>query len=138
MKKVQKNNPLISQYNIIRMFNNTATFKSQSDLPLTLQYLESLEVITDETFLIPLKEKNRLIQEENLGLVAYVQSSCDTPSGRDDYVKELMNHIPIDSYGYCLHNKDLQPHLRDPQKMKDVEFLHILAKYKFVIAIENA
>ena len=43
-----KNNPLISQYNIIRMFNHTATFKSQSDLPLTLQYLESLEVITDE------------------------------------------------------------------------------------------
>ena len=70
--------------------------------------------------------------------MAYVQSSCDTPSGRDDYVKELMNHIPIDSYGYCLHNKDLPPHLRDPQKMKDVEFLHILAKYKFVIAIENA
>ena len=43
-----KNNPLISQYNIIRMFNHTATFKSQSDLPLTLQYLESLDVITDE------------------------------------------------------------------------------------------
>ena len=70
--------------------------------------------------------------------MAYVQSSCDTPSGRDDYVKELMNHISIDSYGYCLHNKDLPPHLREPQKMKDVEFLHILAKYKFVIAIENA
>ena len=70
--------------------------------------------------------------------MAYVQSSCDTPSGRDDYVKELMNYISIDSYGYCLHNKDLPPHLREPQKMKDVEFLHILAKYKFVIAIENA
>ena len=88
--------------------------------------------------MVPLKEKNRLIQEENLGLVAYVQSSCDTPSGRDDYVKELMKYIPIDSYGYCLHNKDLPPNLREPQKMKDVEFLHILAKYKFVIAIENA
>ena len=65
-------------------------------------------------------------------------SSCDTPSGRDEYVQELMKFIQIDSYGLCLHNKNLPPHLREPQKMKDVEFLHILAKYKFVLAIENA
>ena len=49
-----------------------------------------------------------------------------------------MKFIQIDSYGLCLHNKNLPPHLREPQKMKDAEFLHILAKYKFVLAIENA
>ena len=91
-----------------------------------------------QTFLVPLAEKNRFVQMENLGLVAYVQSSCDTPSGRDEYVEELMKHISVDSYGYCLHNKDLPSHLSQPQKMKDIEFLHILAKYKFVLAIENA
>ena len=88
--------------------------------------------------MVPLAEKNRFVQMENLGLVAYVQSSCDTPSGRDEYVEELMKHISVDSYGYCLHNKDLPSHLSQPQKMKDIEFLHILAKYKFVLAIENA
>ena len=43
-----KNNPLISQSSIISLFNHTATFRSESDLPLTFQYLESLDVITDE------------------------------------------------------------------------------------------
>jgi len=28
-------------------------------------------------------------------------------SGREDYVKELMKHLSIDSYGSCLRNKDL-------------------------------
>lgn len=87
---------------------------------------------------MPLTTKNRLIQKEDLGLVAYVQSSCDTPSGRDEYVSELMKHIKVDSYGHCLHNKDLPKHLNEPQKMKDPDFLHILAQYKFVLAIENA
>ena len=97
-----------------------------------------LFVLPFQTFLVPLAEKNHFIQKENLGLVAYVQSSCDTPSGRDEYVEELMKYITVDSYGYCLHNKDLPSHLSQPQKMKDIEFLHILAKYKFVLAIENA
>ena len=133
-----KNNPLLSQNSVITLFNHTATFRTESDLPLTLQYLESLDSITDERFLVPLSTKNRLIQKEDLGLVAYVQSSCDTPSGRDEYVSELMKHIKVDSYGHCLHNKDLPKHLREPQKMKDPDFLHILAQYKFVLAIENA
>ena len=30
-----------------------------------------------------------------------------TPSDRDIYVKALMEHIKVDSYGSCLHNKDL-------------------------------
>ena len=37
-----KNNPLLSQNSVITLFNHTATFRTESDLPLTLQYLESL------------------------------------------------------------------------------------------------
>ena len=37
-----KNNPLLSQTSVISLFNHTATFRTESDLPLTLQYLESL------------------------------------------------------------------------------------------------
>ena len=58
--------------------------------------------------MVPLWKRNEYIAKENLSLVAYVQSSCDTPSGRDEYVSELMKHIKIDSYGYCLHNKGPQ------------------------------
>ena len=32
-------------------------------------------------------------------------SNCDPKSPRNQYVKELMEHIAIDSYGSCMHNK---------------------------------
>ena len=67
-----------------------------------------------QTYLVPLWKKNEYIAKENLSLVAYVQSSCDTPSGRDEYVSELMKHIKVDSYGHCLHNTDLPSSLRNP------------------------
>ena len=51
-------------------------------------------------------EKSRLRREGNLSAVAYVQSNCDNPSGRDGFVKELMKHVPVDSYGGCLRNKE--------------------------------
>ena len=47
-----KNNALISQTNIIKLFNHTATFRSASDMQSTFQYLESLDTITDEVMLI--------------------------------------------------------------------------------------
>ena len=34
--------------------------------------------------------------------------------------------------------EDLPSNLRNPTQMKDSDFLQILAKYKFVLAIENA
>ncbi len=31
-----------------------------------------------------------------------------SPIGRDSYVKQLTKHIPVDSYGQCLRNKNLR------------------------------
>lgn len=49
-----------------------------------------------------------------------------------------MKHIPVDSYGQCLHNKDLPFHLSDSTAMDDESFYQILAQYKFILAFENA
>ncbi|CAB1332411.1 unnamed protein product, partial [Coregonus sp. 'balchen'] len=49
---------------------------------------------------------------------------CDP---RDAYVSELMKHIQVDSFGQCLHNKDLPPHLRDLTAMEEQAFYQILA-----------
>ncbi|XP_041706014.1 alpha-(1,3)-fucosyltransferase 10-like [Coregonus clupeaformis] len=38
-----------------------------------------------------------------------------------------MKHIQVDSYGQCLHNKDLPPHLRDLTAMEEQAFYQILA-----------
>lgn len=49
-----------------------------------------------------------------------------------------MKHVPVDSYGQCLHNKDLPFHLRDSSAMDEESFYQILAQYKFILAFENA
>ena len=87
------------------MFNHTATFRRESDLPLTLQYLNSLKSITSKKYFVETSEKFSV--HSNLSPAVYVQSDCNTPSERDSYVEELAKHIPIDSYGKCLQNKEL-------------------------------
>lgn len=100
-----KNVPLLLFQPAISLFNLTATYSQKSDLPLTLQALENFNVLIDRKYFIDVQKKNRLQIDENLAPVLYIQSICDTMSGRDDYVTELMKFIKIDSYGKCLNNK---------------------------------
>lgn len=102
-----KNNYLFSFEKIMNLFNHTATFKRESDMPLVTQYLTSIEDLESIEFLVSVEEKNRLQAEENLAPIVYVQSDCNTPSDRDIYVEALMKYVKVDSYGKCLHNKDL-------------------------------
>ncbi|XP_067128756.1 alpha-(1,3)-fucosyltransferase 10-like isoform X1 [Centruroides vittatus] len=121
----------------MELFNHTATFKRESDFPLTLQYLDSLESLTDHKYFKSTSQKDKELKK--LSPVVYVQSDCNTPSERDAYVKELMKYIKIDSYGKCLHNKDLPKRLSDPvESMDNEEFWEILSRYKFSLAFENA
>ncbi|XP_028830768.1 GDP-fucose protein O-fucosyltransferase 3 isoform X2 [Denticeps clupeoides] len=131
-----KNNYKLFHRPVITLFNHTATFSRHSHLPLTTQYLESLDALTSHGHLLPLAQKNRL--RAALAPVVYVQSDCDPPSDRDAYVAELMRHIHVDSYGRCLHNRDLPGHLRESSAMDEQDFLRILAQYKFILAFENA
>ena len=102
-----KNNYLFSFEPIMKLFNYTATFKRESDFTILTQYLTSIDDLESPKYLVATETKNRLQKENNLAPVAYIQSDCTTPSDRDIYVKALMQHIKIDSYGKCLHNKDL-------------------------------
>jgi alpha-1,3-fucosyltransferase 10 len=102
-----KNNYVFSFESIMKMFNHTATFKRHSDVPLTTQWLQSIDDLVDQTYVIDVKDKTQIQRNENLAPIIYIQSDCNTPSDRDLYIEELMKYIPIDSYGTCLHNKDL-------------------------------
>lgn len=93
-------------------------------------------MLTSPAHLVSLEKKNKL--RKTLAPVVYVQSDCDPPSDRDVYVWELMKYIQVDSYGQCLHNKDLPPHLRESTAMEEESFYQILARYKFILAFENA
>lgn len=131
-----KNNYKLFQRPAITLFNHTATFKRHSHLPLTTQYLESIEALKSLRHTISLQEKNSL--RKKLAPLVYVQSDCDPPSDRDSYVKELMAYIEVDSYGACLHNRELPEHLQNPASMDSESFHKILAQYKFALAFENA
>lgn len=87
------NNYLLSHGPGIRLFNYTATFRRESDYPLTLQWLPSLDYLLAPVA-VSLAEKNRL-RREGLAPVLYMQSHCDVPSDRDRYVQELMKYIQV-------------------------------------------
>ncbi|ERE91450.1 alpha-(1,3)-fucosyltransferase 10-like protein [Cricetulus griseus] len=131
-----KNNYKLFHEPVITLFNHTATFSRHSHLPLTTQYLESVEVLKSLRYLVPLQSKNKL--REKLAPLVYVQSDCDPPSDRDSYVRELMAYIEVDSYGQCLQNKELPQPLRNPASMDADSFYRIIAQYKFILAFENA
>ncbi|XP_025788912.1 GDP-fucose protein O-fucosyltransferase 3 isoform X1 [Herpailurus yagouaroundi] len=131
-----KNNYKLFHKPVITLFNYTATFSRHSHLPLTTQYLEGVEVLKSLRYLVPLRSKN--ILRRRLAPLVYVQSDCDPPSDRDSYVRELMTHVEVDSYGECLRNKDLPPQLKNPASMDADGFYRIIAQYKFILAFENA
>ena len=128
-----KNNPILHHQTTIELFNHTATFRRSSDYPLVTQMLSSLTEL--------LKKPRYDVHEKStsgLASVVYVQSGCNPPSDRDEYITELMKYIRVDSYGACLHNKDLPEEFKNPLTMDDKGFHDIIGKYKFTLSFENA
>jgi galactoside 3-L-fucosyltransferase 11 len=122
---------------MISLFNHTSTFKRESDYPLTLSSLPTLQYLIERKPLsIEMKNKYR---KDGFAPVVYIQSHKGVASFRDAYVEELMKYIPVDSYGACVHNKDLPKELIDPvEHMVSPKFLDLISKYKFHLAFENA
>ena len=128
-----KNNWVLAHEEGMKLFNVTATCSRYSNFPLVTQFLETLEKLTN-TPPVPTSQKSK----GGVGLVIYLQSGCNPPSDRDTYVKELMKYVKVDSYGRCLHNKDLPEHLLNPITFSSWEVQQLQAKYKFSISFENA
>ena len=128
-----KNNWILASEGGISLFNLTATCSRYSDYPLSTQFFHKIEWLEK-----PVKVETRDKSTNGLGLVMYLQSDCDPPSDRDSYVEELMKYITVDSYGKCLHNKDLPEHLIDSLTFNSDEVHDIVSKYKFSLAFENA
>lgn len=127
-----KNNWMFAQEKGISLFNLTATCSRYSDYTVVSQFLNFRKLA--QPVRVPTSQKSK----GGLAPVVYIQSDCDPPSDRDSYVGELMKYIEVDSYGRCLHNKDLPEHLLDTLTFDSEDLYNIVAKYKFTIAFENA
>ncbi|MDR0891431.1 MAG: glycosyltransferase family 10 fucosyltransferase [Mediterranea sp.] len=66
------------------------------------------------------------------GDVCMFVSSPVNNSHRLEYLSELMEYIPIDSYGYWRHNRSL------PEDTGYTSKLEAIRRYRFTIAFENA
>lgn len=126
---------------ILSLFNYTATFKRQSDYPVTTQFLPNIEYLQSKKYLVPINDKNRYRKEDHLAPIFYIQSDCQTPSNREKYVELLQKYINVDSYGKCNNNKKLPDYLSFEKSMGPMnheEFFKLGAKYKFTLSMENA
>ncbi|XP_049884476.1 alpha-(1,3)-fucosyltransferase 10-like [Pectinophora gossypiella] len=128
----------------LNLFNYSATFSRFSDLPVPLIWMKSLEAITSPLYFINSSVKTTFLSQ--LAPVMYLQSDCNTSTDRDAYVQKLMQHISVDSYGACLRNKPLplngiysnEGFYKYMQHLFGQELLRFMARYKFMITIENS
>ncbi|KAH8377914.1 hypothetical protein KR093_007845 [Drosophila rubida] len=134
-----RNVPYVPYDEFLRHFNFTSTFSRHSDMPLTTQYLPQASDLSQLDYHTSLQNKHVYQFNGQLASVVFLQTDCNTMSGREDYVRELMKHIKVDSYGGCLHNRDLPASLQKDylNNLYSPELLQFLAHYKFMIAIEN-
>ncbi|XP_049884227.1 alpha-(1,3)-fucosyltransferase B-like [Pectinophora gossypiella] len=131
----------------LNLFNVSASFSRYSDVPMPLIWLSGYDELVASTYYVNTSMKNALLSKLKIAPVLYIQSNCDTATERDVYVKEIMKYIEVDSYGACLNNKNLPlqvefNHLNGTDGylslLFDSEIFKFIARYKFMIAIENA
>ncbi|XP_017154423.1 alpha-(1,3)-fucosyltransferase B-like [Drosophila miranda] len=123
----------------LQHFNFTSTFSRFSDQPITTQWLPSAHDLISMDYTMSFDFKSSNLNGPSPSVV-FLNSDCDTMSGREDYMKELMRHINVDSFGSCLRNKDLPASLQNDylNNLYSPKLLRFLSRYKFMIAIENA
>jgi hypothetical protein len=78
-------------------------------------------------------------------LVAFYSNNCMNGNGarkRTEYVRQLMEHISVDSFGECLHTKDLPSDMLALRTSDYGQFMkkliEIISEYKFFLAFESA
>ncbi|XP_049883094.1 alpha-(1,3)-fucosyltransferase B-like [Pectinophora gossypiella] len=130
--------PMFFYEEALNLFNFSSTFSRNSDVPIPLLWMRSLYHIKSTKYFVKTSTKNKLLPQK-IAPVVFLQSDCFTYTEREVYVKILMKYIDVDSYGSCLKNKELPMNYTTyGDKLYEDELLRFLARYKFVVTIENA
>lgn len=112
-------------------FNWTMTYRHDSDIvrPYGLIRRKSDNEITGHD---PVRFKRHGdIFRNKTKLVAAMISNCGASSLRDDYIRELSRHVPVDVYGQC-------GNFSCPRGEDNRCFQEISATYKFFLAFESS
>jgi hypothetical protein len=113
--------PRLRDPKYMRQFDLTMTYRWDSDVPVAYFGPDT----RDDLLRAP------ALKTASAPAVAFVSNRFDL-SGRFKYLKELMQCLPVDSYGLTLQNKKLPEDKRRETKLETV------AAYKFTLAFENS
>ena len=109
-----------------RLFNWTMTYRWNADL--MVPYAELLQNKTS----VPDRRDYAAIMKAKPRTAAWMVSNCGAPSGRDQYVKEMIRHgINVDVYGSC-------GKLKCPMSKNTYCMGFINKTYKFYLSFENS
>ena len=114
------NCPAMNRNSFMGLFDLTMTYRLDSDIPYTYLYPEYRSVMKD------------LPKPKTKGTNAFISSRYNK-SGRVEYLKGLMEHLDIDSYGRIFNNRKLSS-TDHGKSTKEA----LLSNYKFTIAFENS
>ena len=114
------NYPFLKDNEIMEYFDLKMTYRLDADVPYTYLYKRYQESLRN-----PPKTKTRMVN-------AFISSPFNR-SKRLEYLKELMDHLEIDSYGRIFNNCIL-PADDHSHRIKE----SLIARYKFTIAFENS
>jgi hypothetical protein len=115
------NYPQLANIDFMKRFDLTMTYRFDSDIPVVYFGPSTLVAMV----------RPPMPKTESVPAV-YVASNSWDRSGRLKYIRELMRHLPIDSYGKSLNNKPI------PEDRGRETTLEIYSRYKFTLAFENS
>jgi hypothetical protein len=114
------------------LFNITATFSAESDVPYRLH---AIECRRKQNYTAP----SANYAQGKRGKVAWFVSHCSTSSRRELYAEELGKYIDVDVYGGCGNQSVCGGgHLNKNFSAYDCLRDFISANYKFYLSFENA
>jgi Glycosyltransferase family 10 (fucosyltransferase) C-term/Fucosyltransferase, N-terminal/Glycosyl transferase family 2 len=118
------NYPKLADPAFMRNFDLTMTYRTSADI--WSDYLPS-ELEFERALAAPLPAKNA-----SAPAVMFQSSNVDR-SGRNEFARELMSHMPVDSYGRFLNNRQIAVEDRGHETK-----LATIASYKFSLGFENS
>jgi len=104
--------PLLADADFMRQFDLTASYRRDADV--VLQHFAHEEWLPFEP--PPLQS----VRED--APAVYITSSSVDRSGRTEYVRELMRHLPVDSFGQSLNNRSFAGDVTSAVKRSRVSF----------------
>ncbi len=113
--------PQLADAAFMAAFDVTMTYRLDADVPVLYAGTRVLE-----SLLTPPREKTEAAP------AVFFASNANERSGRTEYVRELMRHLPVDSYGRCLRNRVLENDRGAASKRE------MVARYRFTLAFENS